>query len=312
MTQTYTATATAVPEPYTVTVNIYNSAGELVRGLYNGDAENSATQAQIVQTGTQMDITGLDGNAGSNLVWNETNNNGQSVASGVYTVQIVSVNSFGQTQTLTKMVTVVDVSGPAGLEVFNSAGELVANLSPGLSSLPSEPVNMSFPPGQDGMTASADPQQGGLKINLTLADGNTETVFWSGLNGQGQPLQSGNYLVTLSQYQAGADEILKTEPIVLVGSADTSAAGMAGSALVLPNPVQGGSFDVQYQASGTDTAAGVLYNLAGQRVAEAADAGSGTLHFSGAWSSGIYLLDFEVRSGSATLARKILKVAIVR
>jgi hypothetical protein len=176
---------------------------------------------------------------------------------------------------------------------------------------------MSLPAGQDGVVASTSPNQGGLKITLTLANGLTSSVFWDGTGTQGQPLQSGNYLVTLSETSAGSSEVLKTSPVVLLATKDLSANGMANSAMVVPNPVAGNWFDVQYKpgsaGAGTYTAVGMLYDLAGQRVAEATDDGSGTLHFSGAWSSGIYLLDFEVHSeSSGTLARRVLKVAIVR
>jgi flagellar hook assembly protein FlgD len=311
-----------VTQPYTVTVNIFNSAGELVRNLYSGDTQFPASQAQVMENvgangGVQVDITGLGGNAGPNLVWTGTNNGGQAVESGVYYVQISSTNSVGNTVTETKSVSVLSAASSASLGIYNSAGELVDNLSGQLANLGSQPVNMSFPAGQNGVVASTNQNQGGLKINVTLANGNTMTVFWDGMSTQGQPLQSGNYLVTLSETSAGSSEILKTSPIVLLATKDESADGMANSALVVPNPVDGNWFDVQYQpggpGTGAYTAVGMLYDLAGQRVAEATDGGSGTLRFSGDWSSGIYLLDFEVRNGgTGALARRVLKVAIVR
>jgi len=311
-----------VTQPYAVTVNIYNSAGELVRNLYSGDTEYPSSQAQVVQNatangGVQVDITGLDGGAGPDLIWAGTNNGGQAVESGAYYVQISSTNSFGQTTTESKSVSIVSAAGSVTLGIYNSAGELVDNLSGQIAGLSSEPTGMSLPPGQDGVVASTSPGQGGLKINLTLADGQTTTVFWDGMSSQGQTLQSGNYLVTLSQNSAGSSEVLKTSPVVLLATKDLSANGMANSALVVPNPVAGNSFDVQYQpggaGAGSYTAVGMLYDMAGQRVAEATDDGSGTLRFSGAWSPGVYLLDFEVHNGSSgSLARKVLKVAIVR
>jgi flagellar hook assembly protein FlgD len=311
-----------VPEPYSVTITIYNSGGEIVRNVYSGDTEFPASQAQVTSSvgangGTQVDISGLDGNAGPDVIWAGTNNGGQAVESGVYYVQISSTNSFGVTTTETKSVSLVSAPGSATLGIYNSAGELVDNLSGDFAGLSSQPTGMSLPAGQSGVVASTDPTKGGLNITLTLANGNTTTVFWDGMNSQGQPLQSGNYLVTLSQSEAGSSEVLKTSPIVVLATKDESANGVADSALVVPNPVAGNWFDVQYQpgnsGTGTYTVVGVLYDLAGQRVGEATDNGSGTLSFSGDWSSGVYLLDFEVHNGSSgTLARRVLKVAIVR
>ena len=173
-----------------------------------------------------------------------------------------------------------------------------------------------MPNGQNGMVATTSLTStagtGGMNIKLTFADGNTETVFWNGTNSQGQLLQPGNYMATLSQSEAGSSEVVKTESFVILGGKDTTAQDMAGTALVVPNPVDGGSFTVEYQPSAPDTAAGVLYNLAGQKVGEATDNGGGSLVFTGNWSGGVYLLDFEVRNGSGVLARRILKVAVVR
>ncbi|HTB23368.1 MAG TPA: T9SS type A sorting domain-containing protein, partial [bacterium] len=319
-TQTFTETATPVPEPYQVVVNIYNSAGELVRSLYNGTSEDSAGQAQVLETanpggGMQVDITGLNGNAGANLVWNANNNGGQPVASGIYTVQITSTNSFGQTQAQSKAVSVVAVAGLATLEIYNSAGELVANLSAALNGLTSVPTGVSLvlPNGQNGVLSSSNPAQSGMGIKLTFADGSTETVPWNGLSTQGQPLQPGNYVLTLAQSGPGSGTVLKSQPFVILEGSDNSAAEMAQSALVVPNPVDGSWFTVQYKPSGTDTAVANLYDLAGQLVAQGAPEGAGTLRVSGNWSAGVYLLDFEVHDGSTgVLARRVLKVAIVR
>ncbi|HTB22962.1 MAG TPA: T9SS type A sorting domain-containing protein [bacterium] len=322
MTQTFTASATPVPEPYSVVVNIYNSAGELVRSLYNGTSENPAGQAQVVETadpsgGLQVDITGLDGNAGSNLVWNTNNNGGQTVASGIYTVQITSTNDFGQVQAQSKAVSVVEPAGSASLKIYNSSGELVADLSPALAGQTSAPVGMSLTPanGQSGtgVVASSNPALGGLSIKLTFSGGATQTVVWSGMGSQGQALQPGNYLAVLSQSMPGASVTVKSLPFVLLDVAATSAAGMARSALVRPNPVQDGWFTVQYTSDGTDTAAARLYDMAGQWVGDGVSTGSGSMRLSGGWSAGVYLLDFEVRGASGgVLARRVLKVAVVR
>ncbi|HTB22929.1 MAG TPA: hypothetical protein VK914_09500 [bacterium] len=309
-----------------VTVAIYNSAGELVRSLYQGGAANPANQVQVLESvgpggALQVDVTGLDGQAGSDLIWNATNNGGQSVAAGVYTVQVATTNPFGQVQTQTKMVAVTAGAGPVSLGIFNSAGELVANLSAEMAGQDSEPVSMSLAPpdGQAGngvvavSGAAAGSGSGGLIIKITFANGDTKTVLWDGLGTQGQPLQPGNYLATLYQAEPGSDTVVKSQPFVLLGAADGSANSMAQSAIVVPNPVDGDWFTVQFQPDATDSAAARLYTLDGGVAAEGASNGPGSLRLSGDWSGGVYLLDFEVHGGpGGTLARRVLKVAIVR
>ncbi|HTB22516.1 MAG TPA: T9SS type A sorting domain-containing protein [bacterium] len=318
VTLTFTVSNTPEPEPYSVTVNIYNSAGEVVRNLYNGSSANSPNQATVVQTlsskgGPQVDIIGLGGNAGNELIWNAANNGGQAVASGTYYIQITTTNNFGQVQTQSTTVSIVSTAGMASLAIFNSAGELVANLSESLSNESSLPVGMSLllPPGKaNAVISSPNSPSPALTITVTLADGSTTPVLWNGLSAQGQPLQPGNYVVTLAQAEPGSSMIIKSLAFALLDVKSGAASSMADSAQVLPNPVAGNAFTVKYQSDGTDMAVATMYNLDGQRVAEGADA-SGNLQMSGSWSAGVYLLDFEVHQGSGVLARHWIKVAVV-
>jgi len=263
----------------------------------------------------------LGGNAGPNLTWNGTNGNGQYVQNGLYYLQITSTNGFGQVTSVTDPVNVLGSTAGGALMVYNSAGEVVAALD--ISGLPAQPVGMSLdlPAGKNGVTGSTNPKAvsptGGVTVLLTLANGQTVPEYWDGLSSAGQPLQSGIYTLDLTQPVAGSNTVVKSLPVTILGSVDQSAQAMAGSATVVPNPVQssGGVFTVQYQGNGQDSAFGELYNLMGERVGQAGQgpiAGTGVLVFSGKWSGGIYLLDFEVRDGSAPLARRVLKVAIIK
>ena len=69
--------------PYAVTVTIYNEAGELVKGLYNGGAASQPYGVDIRAgaSGLVFNVTG-GGLTLSGLAWNLANDNGQMVSGG--------------------------------------------------------------------------------------------------------------------------------------------------------------------------------------------------------------------------------------
>lgn len=314
-----------MPEPFNVSLSLYNSAGELVRTLYSGFAANPVSMVQVAVNGpqaggapVQVVVTGLGGDAGAEVVWNGMNNNGQSVQNGMYYLKLSSTNSFGQTSTLTKQVPVVGAGATATLAVYNSAGEVVTDFS--LAGLPAAAVGASIAPLKGGAAVvapagSTSTASGGLDIQLALANGATETVYWNGRNSQGQPLQPGSYTVQFTAVQPGSGPLTKSMPVILLAGPDPSPQAMAASALIAPNPVLAstGAFTVQYTGDGLDSAWAQVYSLDGELLGSCgAGPGGGPLNFRGKWSGGVYLVDFEVRDGQAVLARKVLKLAVVR
>jgi len=268
----------------------------------------------------QVAITGLGGTA-NNLSWSGTNNNGQYVDNGVYYVVLSSTNAFGQVTSVTDTVSVVGAGSTTGLVIYNSAGEAVDTLD--ITGLNSQVVGMSLelPSGHNGIVVSPNPKAlsptGGVTVLLDLADGSQVPEYWNGLSSSGQPVQPGTYMMQLSQVQPGSSVLVKGLTVTVLGTTNQSAQGMAESALVVPNPVKsssGGGVSVAYTSDGVDAAAGVLYDLAGERVAVASNpaASSGPLNFSARLSDGIYLVDFEVRDNSVVLARRVLRVAVVK
>jgi hypothetical protein len=77
--------------------------------------------------------------------------------------------------------------------------------------------------------------------------------------------------------------------------------------------MKGGLVQVHYSANKQMWAVGKLFNQGGELIAEASDLnGLGVLTFDRGVSGGIYMVDFEVRRNETVLARRILKVAVVR
>ncbi|HXC63704.1 MAG TPA: hypothetical protein VNZ67_05065, partial [bacterium] len=264
-----------------------------------------------------VDIGGL-GVPGGDPVWNGSNQGGQWVANGVYYVKVSSTDPFGNTSTVTTPVNVVGVENQELVEVFNSAGEVVRKFD--LSSLSSTAQNLtlSMSAGQSAVAATTDPLTGavtgGVNLSLTMANGGTQNIYWDGLSANGGALQSGTYLIELVRSETGHSSTVKTVAVTLLQSKDTTADDVAASAKAEPDPVlKGDNVEVHYKPSPQDWAQAKLFNLSGELVGQSIDlAGRGILSFGNGLSGGVYVVDFEVLRNGAILARRILKVAVVR
>ncbi|HXC65517.1 MAG TPA: hypothetical protein VNZ67_14230, partial [bacterium] len=186
-----------------------------------------------------------------------------------------------------------------------------------LNAVTSTVQSISLPAGQSIVSASVDPSTGattgGAQLSLTLANGGTQPLYWDGLGDGGAPLQSGNYLVELVRTQPGSTTTIKTISVTLLQPKNTTAEAVAASAKVGPNPVpKGGAMVVGYKPSPANWVRARLYNDSGELISQAVDmGGSGRLNLGSGFSSGIYLLDFEVCRGEAVVARRVIKAAVV-
>jgi uncharacterized repeat protein (TIGR01451 family) len=158
----YTA-LTVLRQDRTVKVEIYDSAGELVRHWQEPDQGAAGTSSINLST-TRMSSDGsltIGWGGGASVVWDGTNDSGQAVQSGQYLVKVTRDTSVGQTEVYSQAVTllasphdllggatlqpnpalstdgmvrVLLPAGPAGgirveAEVYDLAGERVVRLS---------------------------------------------------------------------------------------------------------------------------------------------------------------------------------------
>jgi flagellar hook assembly protein FlgD len=305
-----------VPEPFKVTLAIYNEAGERVKVVFQGTASQAGPQlsvsSQVQPNGsTLVTISGFTNAAGSSVLWDSTNDNGQSVANGTYYAKLESVDQFGATQSFSEAFSVLSTADQASVEVFNSAGERVRTIPlNGALPLDIRALNGSFVGGVD---AAGNPVDG---LRLGLKDSSGETIkLWDGLNDQGGALASGSYTVVLSRTDAGGSHIVKTLSVVLLASVNEGLQLSLASAQAAPNPVRGAGvpLTVYYTLPPQGSATCRLYDLAGQLVAQGEDLGAtGTVVLNAGFAGGVYLLEFRIQNGSAILGRRTLKVAVVR
>jgi flagellar hook assembly protein FlgD len=96
-----------------VQVNIYNSAGELVRRLqtpYNGTSVVSLGVDDVLQVGKDMTDINIGYAPGGNIEWDGKNNAGEIVSSGTYEMQVVIQTDQGTRIVASKTVVVLNAS----------------------------------------------------------------------------------------------------------------------------------------------------------------------------------------------------------
>jgi hypothetical protein len=320
---TFTETKAPPPSPFKVTVTLFNSAGEKVKVVYDGPALAVANEITVSplhnSEGGPIDIAigGVSVANGAGLTWDGGNDNGQWVSDGVYYLQVSSIDAFGDVLTSNQAVSVVGAPPTAALQVYNSAGEMVRNIPlPSSSSLPTDfsVASSTF------VVGTGTPSQGpsGLQIDLKLrgSAGASLPLVWDGLSDRGLPVSSGTYLLKLTYALSGQAQVVKTVSVTLLQNPSSPAKNAVASAVIAPNPVKMGSgqpLQVSYKVPAYGVAYARAYDMAGELVAEGADsAKSGKLALTARLNGGVYLIDFEIRVGSAVLAQRTLKAAIIR
>ena len=327
ITDSPTVSPTPQPVPHHVRILVYNSAGELVKLLFNGAAQYQLGQLLfdrdlVLEGVNKLGITfpgylydPAHGQVGNGLVWGADNDNGQLVGGGIYLVKVEIVDNFGQMTTLQRSVQVVRANPENSLTIYNSAGERVVALAlpAGVSGtahfgalrLSTDSVAVEF----DEATGAAL----GTPFTLFVSDdhGVETAVPWDGRNAQGAPVTSGSYTAELVYAPAGGSRQVLTKGFVLLEAGNGAS---LTKAFAYPNPSRHGEdILVQYVPSLGSRVEAQLYSLAGELVGTAVDPSqSGTLRLPAkSLASGVYAVRLEKKSGTAVLTRVVLKVAVV-
>jgi hypothetical protein len=304
VTATWTYTVTATPTkpplamPYQMSVGAYNSAGELVRLIYQGLASAQPTELQL-SGGNGLPVTlalpGPLADGATSLFWKGENQAGQPISSGVYVIKIQTTDPFGQISTLQKDVQMLTLEAQAQLALYNSAGELVRHWD--LKTLGFDAVDLGRV--LDGSVELKDLQ--GSILGLPM----------DGLNDAGQPLTGGVYNLVLRRGgPGGAPSIIRAINIVpSVGSDPLE--GLAPE----QNPLPAGQTTIalRYSPQAGVFVEGSLFNLAGERVAVADGSQAGRLVVQlGREASGVYLFVVEAKGPGMRPARRTVKIGVVR
>jgi hypothetical protein len=320
-----TITETPVPAPHHVKIGAYNSAGELVKLLFEGPAQYQpgqlSTDTSLVPGGAggvTLSFPGFlrDPVLGqiSSLLWLADNNAGQLVSGGVYTLKAEITDNFGEITTLQKSIQVVSVVPQNRVLIYNSAGELVA-----APVLPLPPSGRAY----TGMRLKADsyaPEydasgaaRTSLRFELRDETGAVSYLDWDGRNAMGIPVASGSYIAELVYNAPGGagSTVIETKGFVVLRTAEP---GSLDGLIAGPNPLPAKqALRVRVPLSPGYHAVARLYNLAGELVAQGEDADAdGVLSMDPAGAApGVYLLKVANMRGGAVASQRLLKIGIV-
>lgn len=310
-----TTTATQPPMPMKLSVGVYNSAGEKVKALFEGKSQSmggaftldasSLTPGLGVTLGFGGDLAGI----GKNLIWMGDNSNGQAVSGGTYYLKSEIVDSFGTKQSWSQSVAVLPQGPAQSLEIFNSAGEMVAALS--LSGGQASLTQVGFH--DSGKSTFAVGAGQGIDFELKDGSGNLVNKTWDGKAGSGAMVSSGSYTVQLVDRSSTGRLVVMSKGFVLLADP----AKQPFDAQIGPNPVGGADTQIVARLMGEapgQSAALTLYNLAGERIAQGVESGgSGKIVLRvGNWSAGIYVAVLELHDGRAQVSRKLRRIALQR
>ena len=309
-----TASNTPIPVPYAITVSIYNSAGEVVRRVYDGSIAAIPGSLAITPIPGQpgaltIGLGATLGCGGQSLAWDGNNDQGQAVIDGVYTIKVQIEDNYGRITTLNQQVF---TSHPPAeyLAIYAPSGEEVQRMELTRASGVATDFHMS----QNVWACPEDPATGKalqpLKITVYGESGVISDLQWDGTSSLGSPVSSGVYLLELITQQAGGNSVaIISRSLVLLRPASRGPAGFKA----FPNPVPlGGLLQVWLPAHPLGARVRV-YDLAGGLVASAAvPSGAPMQGFSTqAWGSGIYLVEAEGLAEAAPPWRLFQKVAVI-
>lgn len=302
-----TPTATLPPQSYTVTLSIYNSAGELVKVLLVEKAAQPITALILAPGNAITGFTGsgsavsILGNGALLSAWNGTNGAGEPVLNGTYYVKVDNVDADGSDQSTIQTVTVSRPLDEVKAEICNGAGEVVRVLYQ-----------------QDGATGPVTAMElssqvlqtgpGQVPMTIGLSDGTTLT--WDGRASDGSLVTNGlYYLEVFSQSGSDGEEVL-TENVTVVNN------GRSGQGVfAYPNPWHSGDPPITFQCSSPQplTLKVWIYDAAGEKV-DLLEGPAGTSQAvldNKTPASGVYIALVEARDANGNLdGRQALKIVI--
>lgn len=261
---------------YTIDVNIYNSAGEVVKTIV---IQRFGQPINNISLSTTNRITTLQG-PGSSIdiiyegvvigTWNGSNNSGQPVSNGTYRVQVDSVSPTGTVTSVSQQAVVNRNLGTLTVDIFNSAGELVRSLYTAVmdatdSELSTEETVLGSNILKPGSPTSTS--QGSVPDISILVDGGAGpmTLLWDGSNNEGTYVTPGAYTVQIHWAAGAAQERTVIQQVVVL-----SPQGLAGAVVIEPNVlgVKYGTTAIfnAFSIAGASSIRVRLYTLSGELV----------------------------------------------
>ncbi len=307
-----------VPGVYTVDIDIYNSAGEVVKVMpvqsfsqpvnnITLSASNLITTLQGPRSTIQIYFDGI-------LIgtWDGSNDSGNPVTNGNYVIKVGSVSSTGVATSVQQQATVSRQLSNVTATIYNSSGEAVRTLYSVVSVASNSQmtnVNLSSNVMILGQPAGGSAALLRIVVNTT---GAPVTMTWDGTNNSATNVTPGTYQIELhwDDGQGQSSNITRTITVV-------SGGGASGTVLAEPNVLVTGLTSTTFNATGITNAWTLnvkIYTIAGELITSITGApgtASAPWNASG-MASGIYIAVATVQDvNGGTLGVRTMKVLIL-
>ena len=229
---------------------------------------NGDTGATAIGYGGIMNIllpgVGLNG-SDVNITWDAKTDGGQYAASGSYSIRVEQVDTYNREKDTIIQVTVIRNETYIQMNVYNSAGELVRQVTnydfvmpPDFTPGPGVGVNMDIPPLV--ISNKGDPST----VQIRFGSATEDFMLWDGKNNFGQAVSSGVYEVKI---------VIKTESLLITVATDSVTVLKEDSVILsnlkaVPSPYDGTGpgIELRWDSGLTGEVTVNIYNLNGEVV----------------------------------------------
>jgi len=180
---------------YTVKVDVYNEAGELVEEIYSAQLSQpvlSVVLSNSVMSNLETPVTLLFSGAPV-TAWNGTNGDGVPVPNGSYYIKVQNTDPYGVSTTVSQVVTVSRSVAKVQVDIFNEAGEVVRHLYAYVDDANNSQLTSMELSANVLSIGNDQPGSGGNTNQATIVLNTGVTLTWDGRNDNGQLVTGGHY-----------------------------------------------------------------------------------------------------------------------
>jgi flagellar hook assembly protein FlgD len=307
-----------VPGVYTVYIDIYNSAGEVVKVI---PVHSEAQPINNITLSTSNKITALQGPGsiiniyyGGVLIgtWDGSNNSGNPVTNGNYAIEVDSVSPVGVVTSVEQNATVNRALSDITANIYNSAGEIVRTLYFMVGdATDSEMTGVNLSANIMNLGSKTSGGAAILQIVVNTTGGTPVTLTWDGTNNSATDVTPGTYEIQM-HWDNGQGEITNiTRSVIVVGG------GASGTVIAEPNILTAGQTLTTFNGAGIANAWTLhakVYTIAGELVKSIPGSpGTATAPWDAAgMASGVYIVAVQVQDASGgVLDNQLLKVLVI-
>jgi hypothetical protein len=274
-----------IPLPFSIDLEIFNSAGEQVRVIVASGRIRDYPLDWLILDPTALPEEGKPAQiraGGQVFEFDGKNGQGQALAGGAYYARLRIRDAFGKVTSFSGGLNVIQSGSSASLCVSNSAGEFVR-------CLPITYASGAVPQGEGRLSGSAI-----LPGNSSKLAWDNASASWDGKDAQGRAVKSGIYTLSFRIEGSGGTKV-KSWQVQVLEAPETALPLKLSS-----NPWRGGALKiVGLPAEGRAD----LFNAAGERVAGSL---GGEFEDKG-WAPGVYIV--RVQCGKQMMK---MKFAVIR